>query len=61
VYTTFSGRLGAVDERLVHEGRLRELKNAVDLRVERKPRGVARAVTRPPGELLDRLLSALER
>jgi hypothetical protein len=61
VYTTFSGRLGAVDERLVREGRLRELTAADDLRIERKPERDAPAATRPPGELLDRLLSALER
>jgi predicted glycosyltransferase len=60
VYTTFSGRLGAVDERLVREGRLRELTAAGDLRLERKPEGARPAATRPPGELLDRLLSALE-
>ncbi len=61
VYTTFSGRLGAVDERLVHDGRLRELKAPGDLPVERKPQKTAPAATRPPGELLDRLLSSLER
>ena len=61
VYTTFSGRLGAVDERLVREGRLRELTAAGDLRVERKPGVAGPAATRPPGELLDRLLSVLER
>ena len=59
VYTTFSGRTGAVDERLVREGRLRALGTADDLRVERKP--VSRpAATRPPDLLLDCLLSALE-
>ena len=36
VYTTFSGRLGAVDERLVAEGRLRRLVDATQLVVERK-------------------------
>ena len=59
VYTTFSGRLGAVDERLVREGRLRALARADDLRVARKA-GTAPAATRPPDLLLDRLLSALE-
>jgi predicted glycosyltransferase len=59
VYTTFSGRLGAVDERLVREGRLRALATADGLRVERKA-GTAPAATRPPDVLLDRLLSALE-
>ena len=59
VYTTFSGRMGAVDERLVREGRLRALARADDLRVVRKA-GTAPAATRPPDVLLDRLLSALE-
>ena len=58
VYTTFSGRLGAVDEGLVRDGRLRSLQTAEDLRVERKAEG-ARAQTRPAELLLDRLLSAL--
>ena len=58
VYTTFSGRLGAVDEGLVRDGRLRSLRTAEDLRGERKAEG-ARAQTRPAELLLDRLLSAL--
>ncbi len=28
VYTTFAGRMGAVDERLIAEGRLRQLTDA---------------------------------
>jgi predicted glycosyltransferase len=59
VYTTFTGRLGAVDERLLREGRLRSLTAATDLDVTRKPPGGPMA-TRPPAGLLDRLLSALE-
>jgi predicted glycosyltransferase len=58
VYTTFSGRLGAVDEGLVRDGRLRSLETAEDLRVERKT-GTTAAATRPPDLLLDCLLSAL--
>jgi predicted glycosyltransferase len=59
VYTTFTGRLGAVDELLLREGRLRSLTTADDLDVTRKP-PVAPVATRPPAGLLDRLLSALE-
>jgi predicted glycosyltransferase len=59
VYTTFSGRLGAVDELLVREGRLRTLTSADVLRVERKGQA-APVATRPPDLLLDCLLSALE-
>jgi predicted glycosyltransferase len=58
VYTTFSGRLGAVDERLVSERRLRALETAGDLRIERRA-AVPRPATRPPELLLDCLLSAL--
>ena len=37
VYTTFSGRPGAVDERLVDEGRLRRLEAVEDLALARTP------------------------
>jgi hypothetical protein len=36
VYTTFEGRLGAVDERLIVEGRLRRLQRAEDVVLERR-------------------------
>ena len=41
VWTTFEGRLGAVDERLIAEGRLRRLTRAEDvaLDAERRPPG----------------------
>ena len=58
VYTTFAGRLGAVDERLIAEGRLRPLGSADDLVVERKPLDAPR-VTRDPALLLDLLLTAV--
>jgi predicted glycosyltransferase len=58
VYTTFAGRLGAVDERLIGEGRLRPLGAADELRLEK--RATTRApVRRDPGLLLDLLLTAL--
>ena len=37
-WTTFAGRLGAVDRQLVEEGRLRVLERADDLIVERRQR-----------------------
>src|SRR4029079_14418577 len=51
VYTTFAGRLGGVDERLIAEGRLRPLERLEGLGLERKtavaharaPRALARA------------------
>ena len=59
VHTTFAGRLGAVDERLLAEGRLRELRSADDLVVQRKPAGAARPKTRDPAAMLDLLVSGL--
>ena len=38
VYTTFAGRLGGVDERLIAEGRLRPLERAEDLRARAQVR-----------------------
>jgi predicted glycosyltransferase len=58
VWTVFAGRLGAVDERLVADGRLRELSSADALVVARKPAAPSPA-GRDPAELLDLMLSAL--
>jgi predicted glycosyltransferase len=60
VYTTFAGRLGAVDTALVNEGRLRLLTTAEDLKIEKRRAGGART-ERDPAVLLDLMLSALER
>jgi uncharacterized protein len=59
VYTTFAGRLGAVDERLIEEGLLRPLGSADDLVLERKPASAASRADRDPALLLDLMLSAL--
>ena len=58
VYTVFEGRLGAVDERLLDEGRLRRLDSAeqVVLRKRGEAERPARA-RRAPGLLADLLLS----
>jgi predicted glycosyltransferase len=57
VYTTFSGRLGAVDAGLVADGRLRTLDDPAAIAVERRqPHG--RRATRDPALLLDLLLTA---
>ncbi len=58
VWTVFAERLGAVDELLVAEGRLRLLAAADDLRLEKRPVGAAPA-TRDPTLMLDLMLSAL--
>jgi predicted glycosyltransferase len=59
VWTVFAERLGAVDERLVAEGRLRLLRSAAELRLEQKP-PAALPRTRDPALLLDLMLTALE-
>lgn len=59
VYTTFAGRLGAVDMALVEQGRLRVLAAAEDLALQKRAApGIA--TQRDPGLLLDVLLTALE-
>jgi uncharacterized protein len=58
VWTTFEGRLGAVDEQLIADGRLRRLQRVEDLElVKRTERGGER-VRRDPELLVDLLLSA---
>ena len=61
VYTTFEGRLGAVDEALLRDGRLRRLTNADDVLVERRSEHGALRVRRDPRELVTLLLSAADR
>jgi uncharacterized protein len=60
VYTVFEGRVGAVDERLIAEGRLRRLSTPADLElVKRDGRdGAAERVRRDPGLLADLLIGA---
>ncbi|HSD77318.1 MAG TPA: DUF354 domain-containing protein [Solirubrobacteraceae bacterium] len=62
VWTTFEGRLGAVDERLIAEGRLRRLTSAGELEVRRRPPGgddaaARRRVRRDPALLAGLLCS----
>jgi uncharacterized protein len=53
VWSIFEGRLGAVDEKLAREGRLRFLTDPADLEIEQKPEGSWRErVRRDPGDLL---------
>jgi len=51
VWSMFEGRLGAVDELLVHQGRLRLLRDPDDIVVTRKDRAAAPPL-RDPAELL---------
>ncbi len=62
VYTTFEGRLGAVDERLIAEGRLFKLRDPAELPLAKRPRDTRRSedrVRRDPRVLVDLLLSPL--
>jgi predicted glycosyltransferase len=59
VWTTFEGRLGAVDERLIAEGRLRRLGRAEDLAVQKRPSAPSgERVRRDPAVIADLLASA---
>jgi predicted glycosyltransferase len=58
VYTTFAGRPGAVDERLIAENRLRKLSSAAALNLGKRDRAPAAArVRRDPRVLVELLLS----
>ncbi|MEP7223631.1 MAG: DUF354 domain-containing protein [Actinomycetota bacterium] len=59
VYTTFAGKLGAIDEALIAEGRLRVLTSADELRLEKRA-GAGVCLQRGPALLLDLMLTTLE-
>jgi hypothetical protein len=59
VYTTFAGRLGAVDELLVKDRRLRIVRAPDELVLEKRP-SRQEPHTRDPALLLDTMLTALE-
>jgi predicted glycosyltransferase len=58
VYTTFQGRMGGVDEKLLREGRLRRLENAGDVELRRRDRSAPR-LRRDPQLIVDLILGAL--
>ncbi len=54
VWSIFEGKLGAVDEMLASEGRLRFLSDPSEVKIERKPPGrVEQRVRRDPRDLLE--------
>jgi predicted glycosyltransferase len=55
-YTMFAGRLGAVDERLIAEGRLRRASSAGDVLLAKKDRRTAAAQTRDPQLFVEEIL-----
>jgi uncharacterized protein len=62
VWTTFEGRIGAVDERLIAEGRLRHLHSPSDLEVRKRERATAaERVRRDPAAFTELLLAPLAR
>jgi uncharacterized protein len=60
VFTTFEGRLGAVDERLLAEGRMRRLEDPEQVNVSKRPNSESERVRRDPRHLVKLLLSARE-
>ncbi len=59
VYTTFSGRMGGVDEVLIHEGRLLVLEDPAELRLRKRTDPVGVLNPRDPSLLLAAVLGAV--
>jgi uncharacterized protein len=60
VWTTFEGRMGAVDEALIADGRLRRLARAEDVTLEKRAGGAGERTRRDPELLTSLLLSPLD-
>jgi hypothetical protein len=62
VFTVFEGRLGAVDERLIAEGRLRRLTRAQEVELVKRDQAATAAdrIRRDPARLVDLLCAALD-
>jgi hypothetical protein len=60
VWTTFEGRMGAVDEALIAAGRLRRLTRADDVALEKRADRAAERTRRDPALLTNLLLSPLD-
>jgi uncharacterized protein len=60
VFTTFEGRLGAVDEGLLRQGRLLKLEHPGQIEVRRRHANGALRVRRDPRELVKLLLAACQ-
>jgi uncharacterized protein len=61
VFTTFEGRLGAVDEALLRDGRLRRLEDPESVDVDKRIGPAGERVRRDPRDLAQLLLSATDR
>ncbi|HEY1774523.1 MAG TPA: DUF354 domain-containing protein [Solirubrobacteraceae bacterium] len=60
VWTTFEGRLGAVDEQLIAQGRMLRLSSVDQIELRKRERGPGERVRRDPAELVALLLAAGE-
>ncbi len=58
VFTSFEGRLGAVDERLLEDGRLRRLEDPDAIEIEKRTDPSRSRIRRHPRDLAQMLLSA---
>jgi uncharacterized protein len=59
VWTTFEGRLGAVDEALIADGRLRQLTDAGQVELHKREATASERVRRDPREIVALLLAPL--
>jgi len=59
VYTTFAGRLGAVDKNLLAEGRLKQLQSVDQIELKKHVKDSKERVRRDPNELLELLMTPL--
>jgi predicted glycosyltransferase len=59
VYTVFGGRLGAVDQHLIREGKLRELTDPAAIELRKKEELGFAQTRRDPADLLDLMVSDL--
>jgi len=59
VYTTFAGRLGAVDEQLLGDGRLRLLEHPEALKPQKRTDRAAERIRRDPQVLVDMMLGVV--
>jgi predicted glycosyltransferase len=57
VYTTFEGRMGAVDELLLREGRMLRLSNPDEIAVEKRHEAAGERIRRDPRRLVELFLS----
>ncbi|MGD0197669.1 MAG: DUF354 domain-containing protein [Solirubrobacteraceae bacterium] len=56
VFTTFEGRMGAVDEQLIAAGRLRRLSSPAQIEIAKRPPSSADRIRRDPALLVELLL-----